>query len=106
MGRVVCSLRETGTHAKCIDLNSLRLIVRSLLGYIDFSYIVTLKNICVCVRTHIYVYICMCTVVHMCVYRYVDLNADDMYERILDRPRLHPMFGIGRTTLSCSLIAD
>lgn len=62
-----------------------------------------------CVRAHIYIYICMCTMVNMCVYRYVDLNADDMYmhmyERILDHPRLHQI-GIGRTTLSYSLIAD
>lgn len=33
-------------------------------------------------RVHAYIY-----VYNIYVYRYVDLNADDMYERILDRPR-------------------
>lgn len=58
--KVACSLREIGTHAKCIiDLNSLRLIASSLLEYIDLLYIATLKNIYVCVHVHAYTYVCV-----------------------------------------------
>jgi len=72
-----------------MHLNSLWLIVSSLLEYIDFLYIATLKNICECACARIYVY--------------VDLNADDMYERILDRPRLCARLALADNN-SCSLI--